>query len=330
MIITRTPYRISFFGGGSDYKAYYENYGGSVLSASFNKYCYVTVRHYPQIFGFRGSKNQLTYSRIERFDSADEVEHPLVREMLKFLNTQNIQINYDADLPANSGLGSSSAFAVGLLKALYSLEGIKTEKRRLAEEAIYLEREMCREAGGIQDQIAVAYGGFNRISFSADGFEVNPVAVSMEKLDTLSRNLVLVFTGFQRYSNDIAGAQEKKIGLNIPRISEMVKLVSEGERILLSDGDIDDFGRLLDYTWQLKKSLSDGIATPQIDELYDTARAKGALGGKLLGAGGGGFLLLYIPPERREAVLSSFNRVACIPVRFENSGASVLYSNNEV
>ena len=325
MVIARTPYRISFFGGGSDFKNYYETRGGAVLSATIDKYCYVTTRRMPQFFGYN---SQFTYSKIERFNTADEVEHPLVRNALKMLNTQNIQIAYDSDLPARSGIGSSSAFAVGLLNGLRTLEGVSPTKKELAQQAIYLERELCNEAGGIQDQISTAYGGINKISFSSDGFEVNQIKFPTERKLALNGNLLLFFTGFQRNSYDISQKQDSRTGQNIAVLDEMVELVDAGVSILTEGDDLNDFGRLLDYSWKLKKSLADEITTDEINAMYEKAKRAGALGGKLLGAGGGGFMLLYVEPYKQQSVKNALSDFLQIPFRFESSGTSIIYKGS--
>lgn len=281
MLITRTPFRISFFGGGTDYYDYFSEYGGCVLSTTIDKYCYLSMRNLPPFFDY---KNQFTYSKIERFDKAEEVNHPLVRAALKYMPTDGIQIAYDADLPACSGIGSSSAFAVGLLQSLHALRGEYPDKMTLAKEAIYLEREMCKEAGGVQDQLAAAHGGFSLICFDKNGYKVRPVTFSEETKKQLKSNLLLAFTGFTHFSGEIAVKQQKNIPATISQLDEMKSLVFEAEK-MLSEGKVNDFGRLLDHTWMLKRSLSDSISNSLIDEFYEKAKENGALGGKLLGAG---------------------------------------------
>ena len=295
MFTTRTPFRMSFLGGGTDFPAYFNEYGGCVLSATFNKYSYVTVRELPALFDY---KNQFTYSKIERFNSPDELEHPLVREALKYIDIDRIQIAYDADLPARSGIGSSSSFAVGLLNELHLLKGERLSKMELAKEAIYLERVLCNEAGGVQDQLAVAFGGLNKISFDADGYKILPVEISHKKKKEFNDNLLLVFTGFSHFSGEVSITQQKNIPQKITELNEMKALVDEGEKILVSGSDLDDFGRLLDESWKLKRSTGDKISTGAIDEIYEKALKAGALGGKLLGAGGGGFVVFYVPEDR--------------------------------
>lgn len=326
MFTTRTPFRMSFLGGGTDFPAYFNEYGGCVLSATFNKYSYVTVRELPALFDY---KNQFTYSKIERFNSPDELKHPLVREAMKYIDIDRIQIAYDADLPARSGIGSSSSFAVGLLNELHLLKGEKLSKMELAKEAIYLERVLCNEAGGVQDQLAVAFGGLNKITFDADGYKILPVDISYKKKKQFNENLLLVFTGFSHFSGEVAVAQQNNIPYKISELNEMKALVAEGEKILVSGSDLDDFGKLLDYTWQLKRTLSDRISTSEIDELYSSARKAGALGGKILGAGSGGFMLLYVTPDKRENVSKIFDPSRIIPFEFEDEGTKLIYGGGK-
>lgn len=320
MLITRTPFRVSFFGGGTDFYEYFSEYGGSVLSTAIDKYCYVTLRRMPPLFDY---KNQLTYSKIERFNSPDELQHPLVREALKYIPTDRIQIAYDADLPACSGLGSSSAFAVGLLQGLHALRGEYPDAMKLSKEAIYLERTLCDEAGGVQDQLATAFGGLNRIDMSADGYKITPVDISNERLEVFSRSFMLLFTGFTRHSSIIASAQQKKISATISQLHEMKSLVPVAQKIL-TQGDPDDFGRLLNHTWQLKRTLTNQISNEEIDRIYEKAINNGALGGKILGAGGGGFMLLYVPLQNQEQIRLQFADFEFIPFGFEKSGSKII------
>ena len=327
MIITKTPFRLSFFGGGTAYKTFYKRFGGSVISTTFDKYCYVTVGHLPRFFEY---SNQLVYSKIERTKNIDEIEHPLVRNAMKFLDMNELRIDYEADLPARSGLGTSSSFAVGLLFAFYALKGQFVNKKKLAEDAIYLERVLCKENGGIQDQIAASYGGFNRIDFYDDGFNVNPIIISSDRKKELNDNLMLFFTGFSRFSADLAAAQEKNIDNKISILKEMQSLVQEAHNILVSKTtDINNFGKLLDYTWKLKRGITDIISNDYIDSLYNKAIQAGALGGKLLGAGGGGFILFYVEKEKQESVKKALNNLLYIPFKFENEGSKVLYFQDE-
>lgn len=326
MFTTRTPFRMSFLGGGTDFPAYFNEYGGCVLSATFNKYSYVTVRNLPALFDY---KNQFTYSKIERFNSPDELEHPLVREALKYMNIDRIQIAYDADLPARSGIGSSSSFAVGLLNELHILKGEQLSKMELAKEAIHLERVLCKEAGGVQDQLAVAFGGLNRIDFTSDGYTVNPIEISSDRKAEFNKNLLLVFTGFSHFSGEVAVTQQNNIPQKIAELHEMKRLVAEGEKILSSSTDLDEFGKLLDYTWQLKRTLSDRISTREIDEIYESAKKAGAIGGKILGAGSGGFMLLYVPEDKQQNVLKLFEPSKIIPFEFEEDGTKLIYGGGK-
>lgn len=322
MIITQTPFRMSFFGGGTDYPSYYEEYGGSVLSTTINKYCYLNVRYFPPFFEHR---NQATYSVIERFNDPSEVKHPAIRECLKFMDMHSIHIMYDADLPARSGLGSSSSFTVGLLNALHSLRGEFTDKLTLAKEAIYVEHQLCGEIGGVQDQLAASFGGLNRIYFSSSGFDIRPVIISKERRYEFNKQLMLFFTGFVRFSSEIAEEQAKSTKSKLAELHEMSQLVNEGENILTGNNDINKFGQLLDHTWRIKRSLTNRISTNFIDDVYEKALKAGATGGKLLGAGGGGFMLLFVEPDKQVYVKKALADLLHVPFEFENSGTKVIY-----
>ena len=324
MLITRTPFRTSFFGGGTDYADYYLKYGGCVLSAAIDKYCYLSMRSLPPFFDY---KSQLTYSRIERFNSPEEVQHPLVREALKLIPTDRIQIAYDADLPASSGIGSSSAFAVGLLQGLHAMRGEYPDRMTLAKEAIYVERDLCAETGGVQDQLAAAFGGLNRMDFSAEGFSVSPLVLPEDRMRALQENLILLFTGFTHFSGAVAAEQQKKIPEKLRELDEMKRMVEIACEILRS-GDLNDFGLLLHHTWELKRTLSNRITNYDIDLLYQRLRSAGALGGKLLGAGGGGFMLLYVPKEKQASLTERFGEYKIVPFRFETEGTKIIYQND--
>lgn len=327
MIITRTPFRMSFVGGGTDMEDFFRENGGAVISSTFDKYCYVTVRHLPPFFEY---KTHLTYSKVEYVNEYDEIKHPAIRNAMKMLDMHAIRLTYESDLPAKSGLGTSSSFAVGMLNAFYALKGKYIDKKRLADEAIFLERKLCEESGGWQDQIAAAYGGFNRINFREDGYEVRPIIISPERKQILNRNLLMFFTGFVRYSSDVQKANSETSDLKRQCLRETLMLVDDAEQILVNKSlDIDEFGRLLDYTWQLKRKSGKAVSTTEIDELYLKARQAGALGGKLLGAGGGGFLLFYVRPERQEAVKDALRNLLYVPFQFENSGTSVIHYTPE-
>jgi len=327
MIITKTPFRMSFFGGGTDMPEFFNENGGAVISSSFDKYCYVNVRHLPRFFDYT---TELTYSKSERVTSIDNIQHPAIRNAMKMLDIHEIRLTYEADLPARSGLGTSSSFAVGMLNSFYALKGKYADKKKLADEAIFLERELCQEAGGWQDQIAASFGGFNRINFEADGYEVLPLIISPERKKQLNANLQMYFTGFTRFSSDIQQAnnitaEEKKVELR-----EMLALVNEAEKILIDkNNNLDDFGRLLDITWKLKRQTGSKISTESIDALYQKGIAAGALGGKLLGAGGGGFLLFYVQPDKQKAVQQALRELLYIPFKFENGGTRVIHYTPE-
>lgn len=331
MIITQTPFRMSFFGGGTDMESFFIKHGGAVLSTTFDKYCYVNVRHLPRFFDY---STELSYSRTERVTSIEDIEHPAIRNAMKMLDMHEIRLTYEADLPARSGLGTSSSFAVGMLNAFYALKGKYADKKKLADEAIYLERVLCEEAGGWQDQIAASFGGFNRINFNTDGtYDVLPVIISPERKKNLNDNLMMFFTGFTRFSSDVqkanAGTKETQEAKE-KRYLEMLSLVDKAEKILTDKNtDLDNFGRLLDHTWKLKKQTGSAVSTNSIDALYEKGMQAGALGGKLLGAGGGGFLVFYVQPEYQEAVKEAMKELMYIPFRFEDGGTRVIHYTPE-
>ncbi|MGI6090726.1 MAG: kinase [Saccharofermentanales bacterium] len=323
MIITKTPFRMSFFGGGTDMAEFFNLHGGAVLSTTFDKYCYVTVRHLPQFFDY---KNQVTYSRIERVGDTNEIEHPMVREAMKMLDMHELVITYDADLPARTGLGTSSSFAVGLLNAFYALKGKYAGKKKLADNAIYLERVLCNEAGGLQDQIAASFGGLNRIDFDSNGYRVSPIIISPARKEKLNGRLMLFFTGFSRFSAEIQAETKSHLQERTKQLLEMKQLVDEAEMVLADKNrNLDEFGRLLDYTWKLKRQTGSKISTNAIDELYNKGLNAGALGGKLLGAGGGGFLLFYVPEDRQKLVKNELSALLHVPFQFENGGTDIIY-----
>lgn len=327
MIITKTPFRMSFFGGGTDMESFFKEYGGSVLSTTFDKYCYVNVRHLPRFFDW---STELTYSKIEKVSNIDDINHPAIRNAMRMLDMHEIRLIYEADLPARSGLGTSSSFAVGMLNAFYALKGKYVDKKKLADDAIYLERVLCQEAGGWQDQIAASFGGLNRINFNADGYEVLPVIISPERKKQLNQNLLMFFTGFTRFSSDVQKANATGKDNKITQLKEMLALVEDAEKVLTDKySDLDDFGRLLDHTWKLKRQTGNAISTNIIDELYDKGIDAGALGGKLLGAGGGGFLVFYVQPECQESVRLAMRDLMYIPFEFEDGGTRVIHYTPE-
>ena len=327
MIITKTPFRMSFFGGGTDIESFFREHGGAVISTTFDKYCYVTVRHLPRFFDYT---SELTYSTIERVSNLEEIKHPAIRNAMKMLDMHELRLTYEADLPARSGLGTSSSFAVGMLNAFYALKGKRVDKRQLADDAIFLERVLCNEAGGWQDQIAAAYGGMNRIDFSSDGYTVKPIIISKERKSDLNNNLMLFFTGFTRMSSTVHEKNNLSATDKTNQLKEMYSLVNDAENILTDRScKLDEFGKLLDYTWKLKKSTGPSVSTDSIDELYSKGIKAGALGGKLLGAGGGGFLLFYVEPERQPMLRKAMDGLLNIPFEFETEGSQVIHYSPE-
>ena len=328
MIITSTPFRMSFFGGGTDMPSFFKKYGGAVLSSTFDKYCYVNVRHLPRFFDW---STELTYSKIEKVSNIDDINHPAIRNAMKMLDMHEIRLTYEADLPARSGLGTSSSFAVGMLNAFYALKGKYADKEKLADEAIHLERDLCAEAGGWQDQIAASFGGFNRINFNKDGtYDVLPVIISPERKKQLDDNLLMFFTGFTRLSSDVQKSNEKGYHDKTRQLLEMLELVDEAEDVLVNkDRNLDDYGRLLDHTWKLKRQTGGAITTDSIDALYQRGIDAGALGGKLLGAGGGGFLVFYVTPDKQQAVKEAMKNLLYVPFHFEDGGTRIIYYNPE-
>lgn len=318
---------MSFFGGGTDMESFFNEHGGAVLSTTFDKYCYVNVRHLPRFFDY---STELSYSKMERVTDVEDIQHPAIRNAMKMLDMHEIRLTYEADLPARSGLGTSSSFAVGMLNAFYALKGKYASKKKLADEAIYLERVLCDEAGGWQDQIAAAYGGFNRINFGPNAYEVLPVIISPERKQRLNDNLMMFFTGFTRFSSEVQKANAAGKTDKTAQLKQMLALVDEAEEVLVDKTrDLDDFGRLLDKTWRLKRQTGAAVSTNSIDGLYERAIQAGALGGKLLGAGGGGFLVFYVQPEKQKAVMEAMSDLMYIPFRFEEGGTRVIHYTPE-
>lgn len=324
MIISRTPYRVSFFGGGTDYHTWYQEFGGTVLSTTINHYCYLSARYLPPFFP---EKSRIVWSQIEAVDDHGSVAHPAVRAVLGHLGMDSgLEIHHQGDLPARSGLGSSSTFTVGLLNAMYALQGRMTSKRELACEAVHIERDVLKENVGVQDQIAAAYGGFNRINIHPSGdFDVQPVILSPERLEALQSHFLLFFTGVSRTASDIAKSKMQAIPDKKKELGRMTQLVDEACNLLSSNGDLLDFGRMLHETWQLKRSLSSSIAPEFVDEIYVRARAHGAIGGKLLGAGGGGFMLFFAKPENHLRIMQALEDLLWVPFEFETGGSSIIF-----
>ena len=329
MVITRTPLRISFFGGGTDYPVWYREHGGSVLSTTIDKCCYITCRRLPPFFDYH---SRISYSRVENVNRNDAIEHPSVRTCLQFMGMQEgVEIHHVADLPARTGLGTSSAFTVGLLLGLYALKDRMRSRDALATDAIHVEQDLIQEAVGSQDQVAAAFGGFNRINFRTDGsIEVDRIMTSQSRLAELEQHLALYFTGFQRTASEIAHEQVRMTPQKQKELGTMFQLVNEAESILTNpQRSLDEFGRLLHESWQIKRRLTQKITNSSIDEIYEAGLSAGALGGKLLGAGGGGFMLFYVPPERRAELRSRLRKLLCVPFGFSNRGSHVVVSEPE-
>jgi D-glycero-alpha-D-manno-heptose-7-phosphate kinase len=325
MIITRTPFRISFFGGGTDYPCYYQECGGAVLVTAINRYCYISLRHLPPFFNY---KHRIVWSKTECVNGIDEIVHPSVRACLRYMNIQSgLEIHHDGDLPARSGLGSSSAFTVGLINALHALKGTMISNIALAEAAIYVEQELIKENVGSQDQTIAAFGGINVIRFNSsrgNHISVEPLCLTADRICELQNQLMLFFTGIQRNASDIAKEQMRITPQKRPELSQMCNLVDEGATILCGRGDIVEFGRLLHETWLLKRSLTRQISNPAIDDIYETAMQAGALGGKLMGAGGGGFMVFFVPPQAKESVASALGLLH-VPFAFDFKGSHVIF-----
>jgi D-glycero-alpha-D-manno-heptose-7-phosphate kinase len=328
MIISRTPFRISFFGGGTDYPEWYRKHGGAVLATTIDKYCYITCRYLPPFFEHRIC---LVYSKVEYCQTIDEIAHPAVRESLRFLDIRRgVEIHHDGDIPARSGMGSSSAFTVGLLHALYALKGQMVSKHQLALESVHLEQEVLKETVGSQDQVLAAYGGFNHITFAPNGeISVRPVTLSRDRMLELNAHVMLFYTGIKRTASTIAdtyvnGLDEKRRELRLMR-----ELVDEGVAILSGGQDLAAFGELLHEAWQAKRSLSAKVSNAQVDDIYEAARSAGAIGGKLIGAGGGGFIVLFAPPARQAAIRERLEKLIHVPVKFEFGGSQIIFFDRE-
>ncbi|HLG49646.1 MAG TPA: galactokinase [Reyranella sp.] len=323
MIITRTPLRVSFFGGGTDYPAWFRENGGAVLATTIDKYLYLHCRYLPPFFDF---KSRIVWSKIEQVQEPAEIAHPAIRGVLEWLKIgEGVEIHHHGDLPARTGLGSSSSFSVGLLHALHALRGELVSKRKLAEEAIFVEQQVLQENVGVQDQIQSAFGGLNRIDIHTDGsFDVRPLVVRADRLAGLQKHLLLLYTGLSRTASEIAAEQVATVGAKAAELKAMREMVDQGEKILVGNGDLREFGRLLDESWKLKRSLSSKIAPGFVNEIYEVARQAGADGGKLLGAGGGGFMLIFVTPDKRASVLKSLQKLLPVPFQFERGGTQIV------
>jgi D-glycero-alpha-D-manno-heptose-7-phosphate kinase len=324
MIISRTPFRVSFFGGGTDYPSWSREHGGAVLATAINKYCYISVRELPPFFDH---KFRVVYSIVENVKEIGEINHPAVRAVLQWLQIEKgLEIHHDGDLPARSGLGSSSAFTVGLLGAIHALRGKHMSKEALASEAIHVEQCLLREPVGLQDQIATSFGGFNHITFGRDGsHDVRPMILSRERLEALQDHLLLVFTGISRISADVAESVVANLTARSGAMADLQQMVDRAIEILSSPTtDVVEFGRLLHESWKLKATLSPRVTNESIDVVYQAAREAGAIGGKLLGAGGGGFMLLFVKPQDRTRVRQVLKNLIVVPFKFETSGCRIV------
>ena len=324
MIISRTPFRISFFGGGTDYPDWFQHHKGATLATTINKYCYITCRYLPPFFDHR---SRIIYSKMEHVQAVNEIQHPAVREVLKFLKiNRGVEIHHDGDLPARTGLGSSSSFTIGLLNSLYALKGVMPTKERLAKEAIYIEQQMCKENVGCQDQTLAAHGGLNFIQFSGrHEINVKSITISDRRRKELQDHLMLYFTGFSRNASEVAAEQIKNIPKKKAELTMLCQMAYEARSILSSQKNIDEFGKLLHKGWMIKRELSSRVSTPYIDEVYATARKAGAIGGKLLGAGGGGFILLFVPHGKKENIKQKLKKLLLVPFKFEDLGSQVIF-----
>lgn len=329
MVITKTPYRISFFGGGTDLNQWFRENGGAVISTTIDKYCYITCRYLPKFFQHN---YRFVYSKVEEVLTLNDITHPAIRGILQTLNwEEGLEMHHDGDLPARSGLGSSSTFTVGLLNTLYAMQGKLTSKEELAKKAIFIEQLILKEHVGCQDQIAAAYGGFNKIEFYGENsFKVTPVIIKPDRLNNLQNNLLLFFTGISRFASDIEKSKISNFHSKKAELKKMHEMVDISIQILSDQNkNIDEFGLLLNEAWQFKKSLSDLVSNEFIDITYKKAISAGATGGKVLGAGGGGFMLFYAPGDKHESIRNALSNLMYIPFQFENSGSSiVLYNPN--
>jgi len=329
LIISRTPFRISFFGGGTDYPAWYSEHGGAVLATTIDRYCYISVRELPPFFDHRF---RVVYSIVENVKEIGDIQHPAVRGVLEWMKvSKGLEIHHDGDLPARSGLGSSSAFTVGLINAVHALDGHHVSKEKLANEAIHVEQCVLHERVGLQDQVSAAFGGFNHITIAQNGtYSVTPMVLPVERLQALQSHLMLVFTGISRTANEVAETVVTNLKNKAAEMKTMQEMVDHAISIISSPKtDLLDLGRLMKEAWQLKRALSDRVTNWTVDDLLDTAIRAGAVGGKLLGAGGGGFMLLFVRPEDHDKVRAALNKLITVPFKFEMSGGRiVLYQPN--
>ena len=324
MIISKTPFRISFFGGGTDYPEWYHENGGSVLATTIDKYCYISCRHLPPFFEH---KHRIVYSKIESVKTTEEIQHPVVRAVLSNLSiTDGLEIHHDADLPARSGLGSSSSFTVGLINVLNALKGLQISKQDLAKQATYIEQEVLKETVGNQDQVLAAFGGFNRIDFHPDdSFNISPVIINKDLVEQLQSHMLLFFTGLSRFSSDIARDKVSNFTNRFQELTQIKEMVDEGMSILQSPSTpIMDLGKLMHESWKLKRSLSAKVSTPKIDEIYEAGIKAGATGGKILGAGGGGFILFFAEPKNHKKIRERLKNLVHVTFHFDDVGSKIV------
>jgi len=324
MIISKTPFRISLFGGGTDYPEWYHENGGSVLATTIDKYCYISCRHLPPFFEH---KHRIVYSKIEEVKTVEEIQHPVVRAALTNLSINaGLEIHHDADLPARSGLGSSSSFTVGLVNVINALQGLQVSKKDLAKQSIYIEQAELKETIANQDQVLAAFGGFNRIDFHPDdSFNISPANINKEMMEKLQSHMLLFFTGLSRFSSDVARDKVSNFTNHFQELNQIKKMVDEGISILQSPSTpIIDLGKLMHESWKLKRSLSDKVSTPQIDEIYEAGIRTGAVGGKILGAGGGGFILFFAEPKNHKKIRERLKRLVHVAFNFENIGSKIV------
>ena len=329
MIISRTPFRISFFGGGSDYPIWYKENEGRVINASIDKYCFVNLRELPPFFDY---KYRVVWSKIEQVIELNDIEHPVIREALKLMKFSfGVEVHHHGDLPARSGLGSSSAFSVGMLHMLQVLNGKTPSKDYLAKKAIFLEQSVLKETVGVQDQILTSHGGLNKVKILPSGeYEISAINLSKDRIENFEERILLFYTGVSRFASDIAKKQVLAIPKNKVNLHEMQKLVEIAADLLSNGNDLDDFGRLLDQTWQLKRGLESSITPSFINDIYTKGISAGALGGKLLGAGGGGFIIFYVPPEYKQSVLDALKDLLVVPFKIDFTGAQLMYSKSQI
>ena len=324
MIVSRTPFRISFFGGGTDYPGWYREHGGAVLATTIDKYCYLTCRYLPPFFEHR---YRIVYSKIETCQRLEEITHPSARAVLQFMQpARGIEVHHDGDLPARSGMGSSSAFTVGLLHALHALNGKIVSKKQLAAESIHVEQEILKETVGSQDQVSAAHGGLNHITFHTDGdIDVRPLTLLPERIAELNAHLMLFYTGIKRTASDVAQSYVADIGAKHRQLQALSGLVQQAATLLASREDLAGFGKLLHEAWQIKRSFSTQVTNSEVDAIYESARTAGALGGKLTGAGGGGFMLLFAPPDRHAAIREKLSKLLLVPFQFDTHGSQIIF-----